>query len=219
MVISSRHTLTGPFSAVRSPELAASGKDSVQDPTQAATREPLDEVVNSAQSGSPVKESEPGFSTTESLATQGMTAAGQALAAFPQVVHILADPKLHLGQCLAKATGLPVISLTQTKFELLPEVLSGATYARGFILEGFPESAGQAQALDALLDATDPAEHRVLGWEVTGPKQQEVMDHYVNSGTLWMVDVASSHSSGRATETSLLECLAGLPAVSGSANA
>jgi hypothetical protein len=197
----------GPFSAVRPGDLPPYRQDEVDSPSP----EPVDELI-------------PGTATAESagsraglnaqaMAGHSRRSAGAALAAFPQIVHVLANPELHLGQQLAEETGLPLVSLAETAVDELEDLLVDERYAEGFILEGIPADRAAAQSLDGLLSATDANGRRVLGWESESKAQQEIMDHYIDQGLLWVVPSPQSHSTPEQMKSTLLECLTGLPAL------
>ncbi len=205
VIITGVHSWTsGPFSAVRPGEVA-------QDPVESSPREPIDEVVpmqppaDSQRSGSSMSSSR--------MRDQGAKSVGAALAAFPQIVHVLADPELHLGKQLSTATGLPVVSLEENSIEELATVLSAEEFAQGFILEGFPTDRGVAEGLDSLLSATSPNERRVLGWQAEkDDHQQIILDHYIDQGLLWNVPNESPAAPSEQVTDALLECMVGLPA-------
>lgn len=138
---------------------------------------------------------------------QGAHAAGQALSFFPQIVHILADPQVHLGVELSKATGLPVITLSKSSVDSLSNLIKDERYLNGFILEGFPVSESQARALDGILESSSKLEHRVLGWQAASEEQQEVVDHYINQGMLWSLDSVISPNEGQKAVEVLVECI------------
>lgn len=147
------------------------------------------------------------------MAGQANQSAGAALAGFPQIVHVLANPELHLARQIAEETGLPVVSLSETPVAELEELLASPEYTEGFILEGFPSDVAQAQELDSLLGATDPNGRRVLGWESNTPAQQPIVDHYIDQGLLWVVATPAAQAPPQEVKTSLVECLVGLPAL------
>lgn len=191
----------GPFSAVRPAGV-------FQEPVESAPAEPVDEVVSPSIGQA---ESAGASRSTSELVRQGQQAAGAALAAFPQVVHLLANPELHLGEQLADETGLPVVSLQENSVEELATILRGEEYSQGFILEGFPSDRKSAQGLDALLSATSPNERRVLGWQTVDTGRQEIVDHYVDQGLLWSVPSEGPQESSEVVKSALLDCLVGLP--------
>jgi hypothetical protein len=154
-----------------------------------------------------------GTLSTGQMAGVGRESAGAALAGFPQVVHVLANPELHLGAQIAGETGLPVVSLQETPVGELEDLLSQPEYGEGFILEGIPSNVRQAQEIDSLLGATDPSGRRVLGWETTSEAQQEILDHYTNQGLLWVVATPAAQAPAEQVKSSLVECLVGLPAL------
>jgi hypothetical protein len=43
--------------------------------------------------------------------------------------------------------------------------------------------------------------------------QQEVVEHYIDQGLLWMVPAPEQQHTPEQMKTSLLECLVGLPAL------
>lgn len=193
----------GPFSAVRPGEV-------VQEPVESAPAEPVDETISV-----PMMPSAPlagASSKTSEMMRQSQRAAGAALAAFPQVVHVLADPELHLGDQIASETGLPVLSLEETSVEELGHILTSEKFSDGFILEGFPADKQSAEGLDALLSATGPAERRVLGWQLASGHEQAILDHYIDQGLLWAVPSESPQSPPEQVKNALLDCLVGLPA-------
>ncbi len=201
MIVQTRHSWqAGPFSSVRPGEVA-------QDRVESAPSEPVDEVVSipSYPTKSPLQS---GVSSS-GMMQQGRSVAGAALAAFPQIVHVLADPELHLGEQLSSATGLPVLSLEEKSVEEIAGVLSSQKYSQGFILQGFPSDTSVAEGLDQLLSATSPNERRVLGWQ--SEKRQEIMDHYIDQGLLWNVPSESPLAPVDQVKSALLECLVGLP--------
>lgn len=207
MIIASAHSAwpTGPFSAVRPGEQ----REWAQDPAESSAPEPVDEVA-------PPREPTSGASrgpSSQAMAEMGRSSAAAALTAFPQIVHVLANPELHLGQGLAKETGLPVVSLAEVAVEELQGVLAQPQYAEGFILEGFPQTRASAEALDGLLSATNPNERRVLGFEATSDAQQEIQDHYIDQGLLWLVPAPAQDQTPDQVKSTLLECLVGLPAL------
>lgn len=193
----------GPFSAVRPGGTA----EVTQELAESSPPEPTDVVFQSSS-----------LFQARSMSIDGMVqqanrSAGAALGAFPQVVHLLADPELHLGQGLAQETGLPLVSLEQTPVQELAALLSQPQFAEGFILEGFPENQADALVLDGLLGATGPNERRVLGFEQEAPEKQEIVDHYVDQGLLWLVPACEQKVGSAQTQKDLMECLAGLPAL------
>lgn len=197
----------GPYSAVRPGELNRS-----QDQAESSGPEPVDEVV----SGAPVEDSTrsaPGRPTAQSMVEHAQRSASAALAAFPQVVHLLANPELHLADQISAETGLPVVSLVNTEIQDLEGLLAQPKYADGFILEGFPQDRASAEQIDGLLSATAPDGRRVLSFESASESQQEVVDHYIDQGLLWQVPAPSSYHSPEQVKSTLLECLAGLPAL------
>lgn len=202
MIVQSRHSMqVGPFSSVRPGEVP-------QDRAESAPSEPVDEVVSvpSYPTKSPVHSG----ASSSGMMQQGRSAAGAALAAFPQIVHVLADPELHLGEQLSSATGLPVLSLEEKSVEEIAGVLASKEYAQGFILQGFPRNTNVAEGIDQLLSATSPNERRVLGWQ--DEKRQEIVDHYIDQGLLWNVPSESPLAPSDQVKSALLECLVGLPA-------
>ncbi len=206
MIIASSHSPwpTGPFSAVRPAETP------VQEPTESSAPEPIDELVPGLET--PPAGASRGSMSAGDMSRQADRSAGAALAAFPQVVHLLANPELHLGQGLAEETGLPLISLARTKVDELDDLLAQPQFAEGFILEGVPQDRATAEALDGLLSATDPNGRRVLGFDSCTPAQQEIQDHYIDQGLMWLVPSPEKQTSVEQTKNSLLECLVGLPA-------
>lgn len=207
-MIASAHSAwpTGPYSAVRPGEL-----NRVQDPAESSGPEPVDEVVSSPLE--PGRQAGRRAPSTQSMAEHANRSAGAALAAFPQVVHLLANPELHLADQIAQETGLPVVSLDDTEISELEGLLAQPQYADGFILEGFPQDRARAEQIDGLLSATSPDGRRVLGFETTSESQQEVVDHYIDQGLLWQVPAPSASQSPAQVKSNLLECLAGLPAL------
>jgi hypothetical protein len=208
VIVSAAHTWSnGPFSAVRPGEQIAP----VQEPAESSRGpEPVDEVVPSRGLESTRGAGAPAMST-QSMAEQGRRTAGAALGGFPQVVHVLANPELHLGQQVSDQTGLPVVNLQQTPVDQLEELLAQPRFHEGFILEGYPADRAEAKQLDSILSATDPNGRRVLGWESERPEQQEIVDHYIDQGLLWMMPSPSAQTPEQVKST-LVECLAGLPA-------
>lgn len=198
---------TGPYSAVRPGELSK-GQDPVE---SSGPDEPVDEMVPITQGTSVATQQR--APSTQSMVEQGQRSAGAALAAFPQIVHLLANPELHLADQIAKETGLPVVSLVSVKLSELEGLLHQPQFAEGFILEGFPQNRAGAEELDGLLSATAPDGHRVLGFEATSEAQQEVVDHYIDQGLLWQVPTPSAYQSPEQVRNTLLECLVGLPAL------
>ena len=194
---------SGPFSAVRPGEV-------VQEPVESAPAEPVDEMV--AVPMMPSTPSTGASSKVSEMMRQGQRAAAGALAAFPQVVHVLADPELHLGAQVASETGLPVLSLEENSVEELAQILTSKEFSQGFILEGFPMDKQSAEGLDTLLSATGPTERRVLGWQMAGGQEQEIVDHYIDQGLLWSVPSESPQSPPDQVKSALLDCLVGLPA-------
>lgn len=206
MIIASSHSAwpTGPFSAVRPAETP------VQEPTESSPPEPIDEVVPGLEA--PPAGASRGSMSTGEMSRQSERSAGAALAAFPQVVHLLANPELHLGQTLAEEMGLPLVSLAGTTLDDLDDLLAQPQFADGFILEGMPQDRAAAAALDGLLSATDPNGRRVLGFDSCTPAQQEIQDHYIDQGLMWLVPSPEKQPNSEQTKSSLLECLVGLPA-------
>lgn len=196
---------TGPYSAVRPGEL-----NKGQDPVESSGPEPVDEMVPISESAAAGRKRAP---STQSMAEQSERSAGAALAAFPQIVHLLANPALHLADQIAKATGLPVVALGSVKISELEDLLHQPQFAEGFILEGFPADLAGAEELDGLLSATAPDGRRVLGFDAASESQQEVVDHYIDQGLLWQVPTPSSYQSPEQVKSTLLECLVGLPAL------
>lgn len=171
----------------------------------------MDEVVP-MQPSAGGKRAESSMSGSQ-MKEQAARAAGAALVAFPQIVHVLADPQLHLGAQLSTATGLPVVSLKETSVEELATVLTAEEFAQGFILEGFPKDRSMAEGLDSLLAATSPNERRVLGWQAEkNVHQQSILDHYIDQGLLWSVPNESPAAPSEQVTDALLECMVGLPA-------
>lgn len=197
---------TGPYSAVRPGEL-----NKGQDPVESSGPEPVDEMAPISQSADAAGQKR--APSTQSMVEQSQRSAGAALAAFPQVVHLLANPELHLADQIAKETGLPVVSLVSVKISELEGLLHQPQFAEGFILEGFPQDRAGAEELDGLLSATDPEGRRVLGFDASSEAQQEVVDHYINQGLLWQVPTPSAYQSPEQVKSTLLECLVGLPAL------
>ena len=136
-----------------------------------------------------------------------------ALQAFPQVVHLLVDPDENWGENLSKEVGLPLISLRDENVDGLEAELKKPEYARGFILEGFPHDSVAAEKLDGLLENTDPTGRRVLSWELSDSRHQEVLDHYMNQDLLWMVPEATDPTCASQAKDNLMSCLSGLPAL------
>lgn len=134
------------------------------------------------------------------------------LGSFPQVVHLLVDPESQLAENLSQEAGLPLVTLGKSGVDGLESVLLRPEYARGFVLEGFPQSQADAQKLDDMLRATPAEDHRVLGWEFADPCRQEVLDHYLDSGLLWMVPSSTDGCEESDSTKSLQNCLTGLPA-------
>ena len=133
------------------------------------------------------------------------------LPSFPQVIHLLVEQESPLGDNLSRETGLPLVNYEEDGVGALNTLLNQPEYANGFVLEGIPESETEAQKLDQLLSATAPEDHRVLGWELADSQHQEVLDHYLDSGLLWMVPSDDGSSQEAESLTSMLECLSGLP--------
>lgn len=150
---------------------------------------------------------------TDGMQRRGVSLGTQAaLAAFPQVVHLLVDPKLHWGENLSKETGLPVITLQDKSLDQLAADLHDPKFAEGFILEGFPTDLQAASRLDTMLENVSPDDRRVLSWEMTDDKHQEVLDHYMNQDLLWMVPESADPSSAVEAKENVMSCLHGLPA-------
>jgi hypothetical protein len=205
VILASTYSTTskGPFSAVRPAEL----RETVQEPVESSGPEPVDEVVPISAGGQAARRG-----SAQGLADQAARSAGAALSAFPQVVHVLANPEFHLGQQISHETGLPVVSLQEVAVDDLEDLLTQPEYAEGFILEGFPKDRSSAEALDGLLSATGPTERRVLSFEHQNESQREIVDHYIDQGLLWMVP-ATPNQNPEQLKSTLLECLAGLPAL------
>lgn len=176
-----------------------------QDTTESAAPEPIDELLYQ-------HEPLPGTRSLSSAALleQGRQSAAGALRAFPQVVHLLADPELHFGDSLAARTGLPLVNLEETPVDELGARLAQPEFADGFILEGFPEDRAEALALDSLLGATGAHEHRVLSFDQPTTEKQEIVDHYIDKGLMWLIPGGAESDPGK-TQSDMMECLAGLP--------
>ena len=136
-----------------------------------------------------------------------------ALQAFPQVVHLLVDPDQNWGENLSKEVGLPLISLKDENVDGLEAELKKPEYAKGFILEGFPQDSVAAEKLDGLLENTDPTGRRVVSWELSNSRHQEVLDHYMNQDLLWMVPEPTDPTCASQAKDNLMSCLSGLPAL------
>lgn len=141
----------------------------------------------------------------------GRSAAQAALRAFPQVVHLLVDPRGDFGENLSKEVGLPLVSLVDGAVEKLATELAKPEYDNGFILEGYPTDAASAEKLDTLLQNVDRDDRRVLGWELTDQKHQSVLDHYMDKDLLWMVPESLDPSDTQEAKAQILSCLVGLP--------
>ncbi len=199
----------GPFSAVRSPESAeAPRSESGVNPSP-----PVDSVETSGSAGDATRNETPSASgmSTDGMKAHGSRSAGFALGAFPQIVHILADPSLHLGRRLADAVDLPLVSFSENSTEDLKQLLSQPEFSQGFILEGSPADRKSAEQLDALFTATSIDNHRVLGLDFQGQAPAEVTDHYIDQGMMWQVPSSSDVTHSDQIQKSIMECLVGLP--------
>lgn len=183
----------------------------MQEPTESSAPEPIDELMPGDMSQA--DHSSRGSMSAQDMSRQAERSAGAALGAFPQIVHLLANPELHLGRDLAEETGLPLISLAKTRVDDLDDLLAQPQFAEGFILEGVPQDRATAEALDGLLSATDPNGRRVLGFDSCTPAQQEIQDHYIDQGLMWLVPSPDKQANAQSMRSSLLECLVGLPAM------
>lgn len=199
----------GPFSAVRSPEVA----HAPQGDSGVNSSPPVDVMETSKSTGQTPQESAPPLSgmSMAGMKEHGSRSAGAALAAFPQIVHILADPSLHLGRRLADLVDLPLVSVSENSPEKLLHLLSQPEFSHGFILEGSPANRLGAEQLDALFSATSVDNHRVLGLEFQGQAPTEVTDHYIDQGLMWQVPSSSDVNRPDQIQKSMMECLVGLP--------
>ena len=206
MAIALKHIFSGgPFSAVK-PHYERP-KESVP-----VTEEELSEPSDSFDSSRPPSDS--ATPPADDLRKEaGRSGARAALGAFPQVVHLLVEPNLQWGESLSQEVGLPVVSLAEVPLEGLQEKLHSPEYSRGFILEGIPQNAGQAEALDGLLENVPEDGRRVLSWELTSDTHQEVLDHYMDRDLLWMVPESTDPSNTDEARSNVLSCLHGLPAL------
>ena len=196
---------SGPFSAVR-PYLG--GSEEPVNLEGSAAAEPTDGFESGPQE--PESASPPTQDLRNESTRSGMKA---ALQAFPQIVHLLVDPGQDWGENLSKEVGLPLISLTDEGVDCLEAELKKPEYAGGFILEGFPQDSVAAEKLDGLLENTDPTGRRVLSWELSDSRHQEVLDHYMNQDLLWMVPESNDPACSTQAKDNLMSCLSGLPAL------
>lgn len=197
---------SGPFSAVR-PYLG--GSDTAAGVTE-EVREPSESFERSDSASSEEKSAPPLEGLQRDASNAGMQA---ALSAFPQVVHLLVDPELQWGENLSKEVGIPVISLADRDVEQLATELKDPKFADGFILEGYPSTLEDAGQLDRLLKNVAPEDRRVLSWQLTDDSHQEVLDHYMDQDLLWMVPQAGDGANPAETQSNILSCLHGLPAL------
>lgn len=195
---------SGPFSAVRpylgGGEEAVGVGDEVKEPGESFERS---ETPPAEEKGAPPVE---GFQRESS--SRGMQV---ALSAFPQVVHLLVDPKLQWGENLAKEVGLPVVSLENRDVDQLALELRDPKFSEGFILEGYPADAEAAGQLDSLLKNVAHEDRRVLSWQLSDESHQEVLDHYMDQDLLWMVPDSSGPIGSAEVNRGVLSCLQGLP--------
>jgi len=197
----------GPFSAVR--PYIGGGEAPVPSKPDKGEEAPVPDDRFAPGDGADASEGAPPKSGSDEMSRGGrQTATQAALAAFPQVVHLLVDPAESWGEDLSKSVGLPLVSLQDGTVDNLAERLSQPEYAGGFILEGFPTDTGAAEKLDHLLSNVSPESHRVVGWQLENEKHQEVLDHYMDLDLLWMVPDAEKAESA---QENLLSCLHGLP--------
>lgn len=196
----------GPFSAVRPDHIAEPAP-----PEEEAA--PGDEVVTSPIEGA--EDPDPGRPRipTEEMRREGSRSAVKALAAFPQVVHLLTASELPYGESLAAEVDLPLVSLGERSPEELSKVLRGPEYQQGFIIEGIPSSLEEVEKLENLLSATGQNERRVLSWEYSSQSHQDVLDHYIDQGLLWMVPPCTNPGDAKQVKEALKDCLVGLPAL------
>jgi len=197
----------GPFSAVR-PSLDLQ----VEERSEVEVEDPSDgfERSESYREDSADRAAPPTEALRESSGRSGMQA---ALRAFPQVVHLLANPEEHWGEQVSEQVGLPLISLEDGSVETLEAELSKSKYADGFVLEGYPSNAESAEKLESLLGNVSDEGRRVVGWDLSNSTHQEVIDHYVNRDLLWMVPESTDPSSRQEACSNLMSCLQGLPAL------
>lgn len=203
-ILSSYVSPRGPFSAVR--------PDHYSQPPSPQSSAPVDEVDASFGEGHSEVDDDSGLSTEE-MKREGTRSAVAALAAFPQVVHLLTDVELPYGENLAAEVDLPLVSLGEPGSEDLGALLSQPKYEDGFILEGVPADIEAAKDLDQLLSATGPEARRVLSWDYNSQSHQEILDHYIDQDLLWMVPPCSDPSDAQQVKRSHMDCLVGLPAV------
>lgn len=174
---------------------------------------PGDEVETSPIGGVEDPEAERGSLPTEEMRREGTRSAAFALSAFPQVVHLLTAAELPYGENLAAEVDLPLISLGEQKTDDLSSMLRRPEYQDGFIIEGIPSSLEEVQHLDQLLSATGQEERRVLSWEYSSQEHQDVLDHYIDQGLLWMVPPCTDPSDAKQVREALMDCMVGLPAL------
>lgn len=198
----------GPFSAVR-PYLGDSDKKAGDTETVEPPKDGFERSVGEPQD--PQSSTPPKSEDLREGAKRGGTQA--ALGAFPQVVHLLVNPEEDWGENLSQEVGLPLISLSDGKVDGLGAELKKPEYAKGFILEGFPSDTESAAKLDSLLENVAQDDHRVLGWELTNERHQEVLDHYMDLDLLWMVPECCDPADAKEAKTNLMSCLQGLPAL------
>ena len=198
----------GPFSAVQPYLSTPQGEARVPEPEISG---PSDEFERSDAAEEAEESSAPPSESLRKGASR--TGAQVALQAFPQVVHLLVDPDESWGEDLSKEVGLPVLSLEDGSVDDLHEKLSQPQYAKGFILEGFPADTESAQKLDAMLENVSQEDHRVLSWNLSHEKHQEVLDHYIDRDLLWMVPESDGAESAGGSKDCVLSCLQGLPAL------
>lgn len=192
----------GPFSAVQPKHRPEPIEDEV----------PTDEVDSSFGEGAP--ESGAGSSmSTDEMRRQGSRSAAHALAAFPQVVHLLTEAELPYGENLAAEVDLPLVSLGSPESRDLNTLLRQPEYQDGFIIEGIPSDLQEAQHLDSMLSATGTNERRVLSWDYSSQSHQDILDHYIDEGLLWMVPPCTDPSDAEQVKHALMDCLHGLPAL------
>lgn len=200
----------GPFSAVR-PYLGGGSNEPIGDSapeTKPAPQEPEDGFERSDETP------ESAAPSNDEMKKGGLRSGTHvACGAFPQVVHLLVDPSFDYAENLSKEVSLPVVSLSDGDVDKLQNELTKPEYAKGFILEGFPEDMESARRLDGLLENVAPQDRRVLSWDLTHDTHQEVLDHYMDLDVLWMVPEAQESDAEDGTQKQMMSCLQGLPAL------